>query len=200
MYYNGDWKTNSNILQTKATTAVKRKSVLQQIYDPKRTKMVPLVPQTSMQLHDAPRGMLPLPAELEPTTPIPSSPPTVSGTGLTSASSATAIAATVFVAGSSRAADPVPEVLPNHIQLLAKRKVSQVVLDTEASRQPKKPRQTRTCRKCGRASPKVAGVAGCRGAKEVQYCTNTCRDCGQSACRGRNPKKPDVVCQKTEWD
>jgi hypothetical protein len=53
------------------TTVAKRKSVLQQICDPERAKMVPLVPQTvpqtSMQLNDAPRGMLTLLTELEPT-------------------------------------------------------------------------------------------------------------------------------------
>ncbi|KAJ7920000.1 hypothetical protein B0H13DRAFT_2319918 [Mycena leptocephala] len=63
VYYNGDWKSNSNIKQTKATTADVRRPRLQQIHDPERMKMVPRVPQTIMRLHDALRGMLALPTE-----------------------------------------------------------------------------------------------------------------------------------------
>ncbi|KAJ7934954.1 hypothetical protein B0H13DRAFT_1854659 [Mycena leptocephala] len=55
--------------------------VIDQIYGAERMQMAPQVPQTTMQLHVAPSGMLPLPID----TP-----------------SASAIAATQFVAGSSR--------------------------------------------------------------------------------------------------
>ncbi|KAJ7760274.1 hypothetical protein DFH07DRAFT_771904 [Mycena maculata] len=161
VYYNGDWKTNSNIKQTKATTADKRGPTLEQIYSPERMKMAPKVPQTAMRVHDAPTGTH---ESLE-------KPPShVSFTGISSGStSASNIAATAFAAGSSRstANAPVEESMPVHegrsrqemLQDLAAWRVENILKESEPA--PPAKRQKRSCRKCG----KIAGE--CRGAKEL---------------------------------
>ncbi|KAJ6488384.1 hypothetical protein DFH09DRAFT_1455696 [Mycena vulgaris] len=139
-----------------------------------------------MRLHEAPSGMLALPMT-DTIAEVPSlSNPRVSYSGLVSgASSAATIAATQFVAGSSRnftdhpvesTQPPQQTALPaqSHqqtLQILAKRRVDDVVRETEAG--PPRKRAKRSCRKCGTPSP------DCRGAKEVKLCNNLCRDCGQ---------------------
>ncbi|KAF7377554.1 3'-5' exonuclease domain-containing protein [Mycena sanguinolenta] len=62
VYYNSDWQRASNIIQTKATTAEARQPVTKLLNDPVRSLRVPSVPETSLKLHHAPTGMLPLPA------------------------------------------------------------------------------------------------------------------------------------------
>ncbi|KAJ6474739.1 hypothetical protein DFH09DRAFT_1293524 [Mycena vulgaris] len=153
-----------------------------------------------MRLHEAPSGMLALPMT-DTIAEVPSlSNPRVSYSGLVSgASSAATIAATQFVAGSSRnftdrpvesTQPPQQTALPaqSHqqtLQILAKRRVDDVVRETEAG--PPRKRAKRSCRKCETPSP------DCRGAKEVKLCNNLCRDCGQRRSRISAPAESQCL-------
>jgi hypothetical protein len=240
VYYNSDWQRNSNIIQTKATTAQARQPLMKQIHDPNRLLMVPPVPQTTLKLHHAPAGMLSLrtidqiPHVDTPETstrfsngalasfeagprinPSAQAVPRISSSGLSSGTSApSVVAATQFIAGSSSSlmvnpsrsaeAAPVPRLGPQPLshaeimQQLAKRKVGEDMQQSEPP--PKKPRKGRTCRKCA--------LDSCPGKAKVDYCCNTCKDCGKQgqdkSCRGRNPKFPTKTCKEAvdegKWD
>ncbi|KAJ6552381.1 hypothetical protein B0H10DRAFT_1824353 [Mycena sp. CBHHK59/15] len=122
----------------------------------------------------------------------------VSSSGLSSGtSSAATIAATRFIAGSSRTAptesistEPPPSQMSHGAILteLSKRRVEAAALESEPPQ--KKARQERTCRKCA--------VQDCPGKGNVKWCRNPCRDCGKAGpdktCSGRNSKKPNYSC------
>ncbi|CAK5266047.1 unnamed protein product [Mycena citricolor] len=196
VYYNGKWKRNANIKQTKALTAAIRRPVLNKIRDPKRLDVMPAVPEVPMRLHSASAGLLPLDPPPPAQPPMSPTPNTFSQTAVDSLAVAISGAAGItFVAGSSRktaTGEGPPRSLQSHTQALAKRKVDAAVLTAESM--PKNKRAKRSCRRCGKASP------GCRGAKEVKYCHNPCRDCGKQDCRGRNPKSPNVECSRAKWN
>jgi hypothetical protein len=76
------------------------------------------------------------------------------------------------------------------MQQLVKRKVGE---DIQQSELPlKKPHKGRTCRKCA--------LDLCPGKAKVDYCCNTCKDCGKQgqdkSCCGRNPKFPTKTCRE----
>ncbi|KAK7034394.1 hypothetical protein R3P38DRAFT_2415830, partial [Favolaschia claudopus] len=71
---------------------------------------------------------------------------------------------------------------------LMKRKVDKTL---QLSAPPaKRPRHGRTCRKCA--------INACPGKGNVNYCVNSCRDCGKpgkdKSCIGRNMKFPTLTC------
>ncbi|KAJ6632493.1 hypothetical protein B0H10DRAFT_1938098 [Mycena sp. CBHHK59/15] len=159
VYYTGEWQTNSNIKQTKAMTASARAPLMSQIHDPKRLQFTPAVPETTLKPNNVPSGML----SLEPLlamSPEPASPPDkISYSGLSSGTSGPAtIAATQFVAGSSRAQEPDAVIPMSQLQpspassqnTILKELSRKRVDDSIAISQPaaKKPRQGQTCRKC----------------------------------------------------
>ncbi|KAJ7462852.1 hypothetical protein FB451DRAFT_1043554, partial [Mycena latifolia] len=210
VYYTGDWQRSSNTKQTKATTASTRQPLMKRIHDPNRLQMVPQIPETTLTLHHVPSGMLSfdsdatdtsLPA-IQPSSPAPAAGISTLGP-FSGTSDPSAVAPTQFIAGSSSGAftidpqltppapkDPAQPQILNH---LAKRKVTEVL---EKSRPAaKKPRHTRTCRKCA--------IESCPGKGKVDYCVNTCRDCGKGgkdkSCIGRNPKFPDKSCTEAKW-
>ncbi|KAJ7214561.1 hypothetical protein GGX14DRAFT_611156 [Mycena pura] len=115
VYYSGEWQTNSNIKQTKAMTADSRASLMSRIHDPTRFQFTPAVPETTLKPHHVPGGMLSLEPLLTMPDEVISLPSIISDSGLSSGTSApSTIAATQFVAGSSRNQDNVGPVLPRN--------------------------------------------------------------------------------------
>ncbi|CAK5267877.1 unnamed protein product, partial [Mycena citricolor] len=203
-YYNGAWKTNSNIKQTKALTSDSRRPLLAKIRDPKRLQNVPAVPETPMRLPSVPAGLLTLDSSA-PVTSHSLGPARFMQTGLDSATIADSGAAGItFAAGSSQSSAapeqthlsepnrPEHELRNSHMRVLAKRKIDATLAATTPAPKPK--RAKRSCRKCGQQA------GDCRGAKEVRLCSRPCRDCGKVDCRGRNPKSPNVDCARAKWD
>ncbi|KAK7040553.1 hypothetical protein R3P38DRAFT_2768955 [Favolaschia claudopus] len=175
---------------------------MKRIHDPDRLLQVPPVPETSLKLHHAPAGMLALDPVVASSTFPSASPleaptssaslsrgtiprasdtafPSISDSGLSSQTPASTIAATEFVAGSSRDGGAGNSIEPitaqsdeplSHgetLNRLAKRKVDETL--QQSAPPPKRLRQSRTCRKCA--------VEDCPGRKQVEYCVNRCRDC-----------------------
>ncbi|KAG6825492.1 hypothetical protein H0H92_003568 [Tricholoma furcatifolium] len=58
LYYNGDWKRNANIKQTKAMTVDMRRPLRNTLYDPRRASNAPAVPEASRSLHRISKGLL----------------------------------------------------------------------------------------------------------------------------------------------
>ncbi|KAJ6570374.1 hypothetical protein B0H10DRAFT_1840261, partial [Mycena sp. CBHHK59/15] len=223
VYYNSDWQRNSNIIQTKATTAQARQPLMKRIHDPNRLQMVPSVPQTTLKLHHVPAGMLSLGTSDE--TPR-IDPPSISFTGLSSgASTSSTIATTQFIAGSSNAALPsfeaasridpsaqepaprtsssgspaarearVPGPQPlSHGETLHQLAKRKVGDDLQQSEPP--PKKPRKGRTC-----RKCGIESCPRKATWKYCCNKCQDCGKDgqdkSCLGRNPKFPTKTCRE----
>ncbi|KAG6835921.1 hypothetical protein H0H93_013330 [Arthromyces matolae] len=152
VYYNGDWKRNVNIKQTKAMTADARLPLRNTLRDPQRSLTAPKVPETVKTLHTASKGLDLAPGTL-PTAPSPtsttsSSPPTPAPTNLpsnqlSSPQSATAVQQHIELAtglARKRALDSFPEPPSKRV------------------RQTPQERKARTCRKCA--------LQDCKGKKE----------------------------------
>ncbi|KAJ7718468.1 hypothetical protein B0H16DRAFT_1337422, partial [Mycena metata] len=205
VYYNGDWKTNTNIIHSKVMSADKRTALNSRLQNPARALAAPVVPETQLKLHSAPSGMLPL--FDEPLISFNGSsvlPQAISYSGLSSGTSAPSIiASTYFIAGpsssaafaseqgSSRALMPAPPSQATVLQQLARKHVADGMPIPALS----KKRKTRTCRKCG--------IPSCKGRRGWKDCVNKCQDCGKSgsdlSCKGRNPDKPLGKCMDVEW-
>lgn len=164
-----------------------------------------------MSLHQAPDGMLALPAnylqqddldlDLEFEEFLHGTPPTsssISYSGLSSANStAEMISSTIFAAGSShQAANFLPSTestrptvprldQPNLLHLLGQKRTADSIVGPAKTKQ----RKIRTCAKCH--DPKCPGKRGHPG-----DCKGKCADCGRFECRGRNSKKPDKRCSE----
>ncbi|KAJ7242858.1 hypothetical protein B0H12DRAFT_1236604 [Mycena haematopus] len=201
-YFNGSWKTNMNIKQTKALTFDVCVPLAEQLRDPVRLSMAPKVPETSMELHHVPSGLLALDddetADLSSAEPIldltaQSSAPVTLYTGLPSSTgmsaSAVSFAASSSLNGAVQAAPPPTRELL--IEKLSKKRVAQNLPQNPHE----KKRARRTCRKCG--------IPYCNGSRGVDFCTNRCRDCGKAgsdkSCVGRNPKYPNIICTQARW-
>ena len=59
-YFNRDWKTQANIKQMMAITAKDHMLLKQTLQDPHRSVTAPLTSESSIQLHSAPKGFLPI--------------------------------------------------------------------------------------------------------------------------------------------
>ncbi|KAG6826161.1 hypothetical protein H0H92_000919 [Tricholoma furcatifolium] len=176
-YFNGPWKRNTNIKQTKAMTAEVRMPLRMALRDPRRSSTAPQAPETTKTLHSALKG-LSLDGLFFPTT-------TTRLTMIPAQQSSLPL-----VTDTSSASPPTVPSLQLHQEkataLACKRAAASI---PEAP--SKKRRKTRSCRKCGRE--------GCSGNKEVKYCQNPCQDCSKVVCNGRNPKRPGKRCS-VAWD
>ncbi|KAF8075928.1 hypothetical protein FPV67DRAFT_1469766 [Lyophyllum atratum] len=193
VYYNGDWKTNANIKQTKAMTAEARLLLKHSLRDPRRSINAPPALESARVLHSAAKGLLntsPLdaspprrtyssrpflslpattsPLSIDTTTPFPSLPVATSSSFINTSSTTRngTMEPAAVVLARKRAFESLPE-------------------------KPEKKRKKRTCRKC--AQPK------CPGSRSVTLCTSGCQDCGERNCRGRNPKDPLKICSQA-WE
>ncbi|KAF8057819.1 hypothetical protein FPV67DRAFT_1394478, partial [Lyophyllum atratum] len=165
VYYNGDWKRNTNIKQTMAMTADIRVPLKQTLRNPQRLLQAPPVPQSSQAPLVVPSGFRPIQEpQSHSTHNLPSgaaSPTSLSSTTPPPVTAHSPLQQSIFDLARKRAANSIPEAAV-------------------------KKRQCRTCRKCAQLT--------CPGSQKVTNCTNRCRDCGQVNCRGRNTKRPNVPC------
>ncbi|KAJ6538419.1 hypothetical protein B0H10DRAFT_2254857 [Mycena sp. CBHHK59/15] len=196
VYFNRDWKTNTNIKQTIVMTADARAALNARLRNPVRALAAPKVPETQLTLHSVSHGTLPLfdepPAQHELDILDHLATQQISYSGLSSRSSApSVIASTYFVAGSSSSAENLTVPDRPLLQQLARK---HVMAGLPPRPEPKK-RKTRTCRKCGEPQ--------CKGKRGWKDCQNKCRDCRKSgwdwSCQGRNPDKPLVKCVDVVW-
>ncbi|KAG6875210.1 hypothetical protein C0992_004756, partial [Termitomyces sp. T32_za158] len=144
VYYNGDWKRNTNIKQTKAMTANTRLPLENILCDPWRSSAAPCVPETTRTHHSVMKG-LKIGAEID----IPA-PPSLSHGSLLLASSPSTFS---VQPESSHASAPHENPL---ISIMAGPSVEQTELAAELARKrareslpdkpSKKPRKRRTCR------------------------------------------------------
>ncbi|KAJ7868118.1 hypothetical protein B0H13DRAFT_2558970 [Mycena leptocephala] len=156
---------------TKATTAQARQALMKQVHNPNRLLMVPPVPQTIPKLHHAPVGMLSL--------------RTIDQT-LTLTPRRLLQDLAMICGGSTGAKAGATTGVPCRDNAAAGEDMQQ------SEPLLKKPRKDRTCRKCA--------LDSCPGKAKVDYCCNTCKDCGKQgqdkSCRGRNPKFPTKTCRE----
>ncbi|KAJ7158821.1 hypothetical protein C8R46DRAFT_1224735 [Mycena filopes] len=159
-YFNGNWKTNTNIKLTKSSTFEVRAPLLQQLKQPARLAMAPKVPETSMKIHSVLSGLLPLDSDVPPS-PLATDAAALhrteeSSTGLASSSGIPA-SSLVFAAGSSTGAalSTAPtQLIPTQqmfLEQLSKKRVAQKL--------PEQPREKKRQR--------LAGIAGSLAATQA---------------------------------
>ncbi|CAK5284800.1 unnamed protein product [Mycena citricolor] len=199
VYYNGPWKTNSNIIQTKAVSAAVRKPLLETIHDEERMRMAPTVPQTTLKPHSVLDGLLSFDPETQDPAAVTSESqplPTTSSAVQPDMSSGNQSMST----GNESMSHPPASETPNpptpiagpsqthdeRIRGVAKRRVE----DALSEREPpvKKARRGRTCCKCG-----ISECPG-KGSRGVKSCRNKCRDCGNVECAGRDTQSRAKTC------
>ncbi|KAF8815733.1 hypothetical protein BYT27DRAFT_7079187, partial [Phlegmacium glaucopus] len=173
--YYAQWRKSSNTKEALTRSSGVRKPLADVIHDPSRSAAAPPIPFQSAKPHAVEKGFLdeiniissktlPTSAQAQPRTPTPSSERPTTPT----------------IPRSN-----VPIITAREIvERLARKRVA----DSLTERQPaKKARKRRTCAKCAESM--------CPGSQTVNNCKNPCRDCGKTiGCRGRNSKKPLMLC------
>ncbi len=185
-YYNGEWKTQSNIKQTLAMTSAERRSIKKIIRDPRRALAAPPVKDTSLEARSVTSGLLPLP-------PLPS---TSSDTVLytensliaTTSTSASHVGIPESNMDSSNTCGHVLS-LQDKQKEIGKRLAAKACIDEPPKKKAKRPKQ---CRKCKYKDQ-------CNGRQNIGLCKNPCKDCGIVQCRGRNTNRPNLPCHLA-WD
>ncbi|KAF5374661.1 hypothetical protein D9615_009012 [Tricholomella constricta] len=180
VYYNGDWKRNTNTKQTKAMTAIVRVPLKRSLCDPRRSSTAPKALERPQNLHTVPKGLLPDDMLPVPHLPVFTPPP----------------ARSVPIPSGSRLPPlmTIPSTSADHHSGHEDRPEFHVARKRALASLPELPakkRKGRTCRKCG--------VDACPGKKSVDLCRTPCRDCSKQICRGRNPNRPTRPCN-VGWD
>ncbi|KAF8078294.1 hypothetical protein FPV67DRAFT_1402915 [Lyophyllum atratum] len=172
VYYNGDWKRNTNIKQTKSMTADARIPLKQSLRDPRRSSGAPKAPEMAKTLHSVSRGFQ-VSAQAGPSS---SAPPVLLQVPPHPLSNTSSL---------NMNSSPFSQDTPA-FQIARKRALAAALPE-----RPSKKRKGRTCRKCANED--------CPGKKSVSLCRNLCRDCNHQVCRGRNPQRPTRLCH-IGWD
>ncbi|KAJ3819593.1 hypothetical protein F5880DRAFT_1616319 [Lentinula raphanica] len=193
LYYNGDWKTLSNIKQTLAQTAEDRKRAKKPVNDLNRIKMLPAALEAPLTLHSVQNGLRESRNGLPDHTDQISESASGAGEGAEGSSRTSSIIPNTSMLPPEPPSDcdPTPAMTPPNLETVPEiisRLAVQRVEDRVQRPTKKKPRQPRRCKKCDKGED-------CNGRSNVRLCPNVCRDCGRKECDGRNSKKPHIPCE-----
>ena len=172
-----------------AITADTHMTLKKSLQDPDRSAAAPRVAESSIQLHSALKGFLPIDAPTDPSSSLPldvNMQPASNHNPLISAVPVLPSSSSPSSSLAESPGNPPESHLPGSAQLLSRKRAAEASTHAQPT---KRQRQPRSCRKC-------ANGTECPGRKEVIFCKSQCKDCGKIKCRGRNPKKLRLPCSE----